>query len=43
MAGFQQFTERADPATDEARIVAAEGFIQQIKEKTEQEEGEPEE
>lgn len=43
VAGFQQFTERADPATDEARIVAAEGFIQQIKEKTEQDEGEPEE
>ena len=38
--GFMQFTQRADPSKDEARIVAAEGFIQQIKEKTEQEEGE---
>lgn len=43
VAGFQQFTERADASKDEARIVAAEGFIQQIKQKTEQEDGEPKE
>jgi tetratricopeptide (TPR) repeat protein len=41
--GFQRFTERADPSKDEARIVAAEGFIQQIKQKAEQEAGEQKE
>lgn len=40
--GFQQFTQRADPSSDSARIVAAEGFIQQIKEKAEQQEDEQE-
>jgi tetratricopeptide (TPR) repeat protein len=40
VTGFQQFTQRADPSTDSARIVAAEGFIQQIKEKAEQQEEE---
>ncbi len=43
VSGFEQFTQRADPAKDEARIVAAEGFIQQIKQKTEQEDGEKQE
>ena len=33
--GFEQFTVRADPAKDEARIVAAQGFVQQIKEASE--------
>lgn len=33
VAGFQQFNARADRATDGARIVAADGFIQQIKQK----------
>lgn len=33
VTGFQEFTQRADPSKDSARIVAAEGFIQQINEK----------
>lgn len=28
--GFEEFTNRADPSRDEARIIAAQGFIQQI-------------
>ncbi len=35
VAGFNEFTQRADPAVDEARIIAAQGFIQQINEKKE--------
>lgn len=40
VSGFEQFTARADPAKDEARIIAAEGFIQQIREKAEAQEEE---
>lgn len=43
VTGFEQFTQRADPSKDEARIVAAEGFMQQIKEKTAPEDGETKE
>jgi len=35
--GFEEFTLKADPAEDEARIIAAQGFIQQINEAKEQE------
>lgn len=34
VAGFEDFASRADYEKDEARIVAAQGFIQQIREKT---------
>lgn len=36
--GFTEFTQRADASKDEARIIAAEGFIQQINEKNEAQE-----
>lgn len=43
VSGFEQFTQRADPSLDEARIIAAEGFIQQIRAKNApEEEGTPE-
>lgn len=37
VAGFEEFLSRADYDTDSARIVAAQGFIQQIREKAKEE------
>lgn len=31
--GFEEFAARADPSEDQARIIAAQGFIQQIRER----------